>query len=161
MTADGHASGTVRVTEVACRLGWGERDIVVNAQGDEPLLAPQLIQQVASLLSQHPQADIATLATPIDNLADFLDPNVVKVVTDGRGRALYFSRAPIPWARDGAPAGLLSQTDWQGPRAHPGLYAYRVEALRRLAPPPPSPLENTKKLQHPRPLPTRLDHRGA
>src|SRR5260221_7140138 len=108
MTEAGHVSGTDRVAEVAGLLGWRDREIVVNAQGDEPLLPPQLLQQVAALLAQHAQADIATLATPIDNLADFLDPNVVKLVTDGEQRALYFSRAPIPWTRDGAPAGLHS-----------------------------------------------------
>jgi 3-deoxy-manno-octulosonate cytidylyltransferase (CMP-KDO synthetase) len=161
MTAAGHASGTDRVAEVANRLGWGEREIVVNAQGDEPLLAAELIQQVAALLAQHPQADMATLATPIDNLADFLDPNVVKLVTDGRQRALYFSRAPIPWARDGAAAGLSSQRQWQGARRHRGVYAYRVEALRRLASLPPSALESTEKLEQLRALQAGFDIRVA
>lgn len=161
MTAAGHASGTDRVAEVAGRCGWGEREIVVNAQGDEPLLAPQLIQQVAALLAQHPQADMATLATPIDNLADFLDPNVVKLVTDGGQRALYFSRAPIPWTRDGAPAGLGSQSQWQGARRHRGVYAYRVEALRRMASLPPSALESTERLEQLRALQAGFDIRVA
>jgi 3-deoxy-manno-octulosonate cytidylyltransferase (CMP-KDO synthetase) len=161
MTAAGHASGTDRVAEVAGRLDWGGREIVVNAQADEPLLPPQLIQQVALLLSQHGQADIATLATPIDNLADFLDPNVVKLVTDGRQRALYFSRAPIPWARDGALAGLHSQTQWSGARRHRGLYAYRVEALRRMASLPPSALECSEKLEQLRALEAGFDIRVA
>lgn len=161
MTGAAHASGTDRVAEVASRLGWGERDIVVNVQGDEPLLPPQLIQQVALLLSQHAQADIATLATPIDNLAEFLDPNVVKLVTDGEQRALYFSRAPIPWARDGAPAGWHSQTQWQGARRHRGLYAYRVGALRRMAALPPSVLEITEKLEQLRALQAGFDIRVA
>ena len=161
MTASGHASGTDRVAEVAGRLGWGDRDIVVNAQGDEPLLPPQLLQQVAALLVQHAQADIATLATPIDNLADFLDPNVVKLVTDGGQRALYFSRAPIPWTRDGAPAGLHSQSQWQGARRHRGLYAYRVAALRRMAALPPSALESCEKLEQLRALEAGFDIRVA
>jgi len=84
MSEAGHQSGTDRVAEIAARLGWGDGAIVVNAQADEPLLPPQLLQQVAAVLALHPQADIATLATPIDNLAEFLDPNVVKLVTDER-----------------------------------------------------------------------------
>jgi 3-deoxy-manno-octulosonate cytidylyltransferase (CMP-KDO synthetase) len=161
MTGAGHLSGTDRVAEVAGRLGWGDRDIVVNAQGDEPLLPPQLLQQVASLLAQYAQADIATLATPIHNLADFLDPNVVKLVTDLQQRALYFSRAPIPWSRDGAPAGLASQTQWHGARRHRGLYAYRVEALRRMASLPPSALELSEKLEQLRALEAGFDIRVA
>jgi 3-deoxy-manno-octulosonate cytidylyltransferase (CMP-KDO synthetase) len=161
MTESGHVSGTDRVAEVAGRLGWGDREIVVNAQGDEPLLPPQLLQQVAALLTQHAQADIATLATPIDNLADFLDPNVVKLVTDGEQRALYFSRAPIPWTRDGAPEGLSSQSQWQGARRHRGLYAYRVAALRRMASLPPSALESCEKLEQLRALEAGFDIRVA
>ncbi len=161
MTESGHVSGTDRVAEVAGRLGWDDREIVVNAQGDEPLLPPQLLQQVAALLAQHAQADIATLATPIDNLADFLDPNVVKLVTDAEQRALYFSRAPIPWTRDGAPGGLHSQSQWQGARRHRGLYAYRVAALRRLASLPPSALELCEKLEQLRALEAGFDIRVA
>jgi 3-deoxy-manno-octulosonate cytidylyltransferase (CMP-KDO synthetase) len=161
MTGAGHLSGTDRVAEVAGRLGWGDREIVVNAQGDEPLLPPQLLQQVASLLAQYAQADIATLATPIHNLADFLDPNVVKLVTNLQQRALYFSRAPIPWTRDGAPAGLGSQTQWHGARRHRGLYAYRVEALRRMASLPPSTLELSEKLEQLRALEAGFDIRVA
>jgi len=161
MTGTGHASGTDRVAEIAARLGWADGAIVVNAQADEPLLPPPLLQQVAAVLAQHPQADMATLATPIDNLADFLDPNVVKLVTDQRQRALYFSRAPIPWARDGAPAGLLSQSQWQGARRHRGLYAYRVTALRRLASLPPSALEASEKLEQLRALEAGFDIRVA
>jgi len=161
MTESGHVSGTDRVAEVAGRLGWGDREIVVNAQGDEPLLPPQLLQQVAALLTQHAQADIATLATPIDNLADFLDPNVVKLVTDAEQRALYFSRALIPWTRDGAPDGLSSQSQWQGARRHRGLYAYRVAALRRMASLSPSALESCEKLEQLRALEAGFDIRVA
>jgi len=159
MSEAGHQSGTDRVAESPARLGWGDGAIVVNAQADEPLLPPQLLQQVAAVLALHPQADIATLATPIDNLAEFLDPNVVKLVTDERQRALYFSRAPIPWARDAAPAGLRSQTQWQGARRHRGLYAYRVAALRRMASLPPSALETTEKLEQLRALEAGFDIR--
>ena len=103
LTSDRHQSGTDRIAEVAAARHWDAATIVVNVQGDEPQLPPALIDQVAALLHEHPQADIATLATPITTLGEFLDPNVVKVVTDDAGLALYFSRAPIPWDRDGAP----------------------------------------------------------
>jgi len=161
MTAPGHASGTDRVAEVVRLRGWDARQIVVNAQGDEPLLPPSLIGQAARLLEQYPQADIATLATPVLSLAEFLDTNAVKVVTDARQRALYFSRAPIPWARDGAPAGLSSQTLWQGARRHVGLYAYRVGALQRMALLPPSALEVSEHLEQLRALEAGFDIRVA
>ena len=124
----------------------------MNVQGDEPQLPPQLIDQVASLLEQHADADIATLCTPITSVHEFLDPNVVKVVT-GRGSvALYFSRAPIPWHRDGAAHGLASQTSILGAQRHLGIYAYRVDALRTLTAMPPSDLEVTEKLEQLRAL---------
>src|SRR5580704_490200 len=109
MTSASHTSGTDRIAEVARKHAWSEDQIVVNVQGDEPLIPPALIKQVAQLLETHPRADIATLASPIESLEEFLNPNVVKVVSDRQGRALYFSRAPIPWSRDGASAGLASQ----------------------------------------------------
>ena len=101
MTSAAHASGTDRIAEVAARRGWADDEIVVNVQGDEPLLPPSLIAQVAALLAANPAAAIATLATPIASDAEYLDPNVVKVVARADGMALYFSRAPIPWDRDG------------------------------------------------------------
>lgn len=152
MTSPAHASGTDRIAEVAGLEQWADEDIVVNVQGDEPLIPPGIITQVASLLAHSAQAAIATLATPIDSLAEFLDPNVVKVVTDAQGRALYFSRAPIPWSRDGAPAGLSSQSRFEGARRHVGLYAYRVAALRRLSGLPSSPLERHERLEQLRAL---------
>jgi 3-deoxy-manno-octulosonate cytidylyltransferase (CMP-KDO synthetase) len=161
MTAASHASGTDRIAEVARMRGWGDGQIVVNVQGDEPLLPPQLVRQVALLLQQYPQADIATLSTPVASLADFLDPNVVKVVADASRRALYFSRAPIPWPRDGATGGLQSQTQWQGAQRHIGLYAYRVGALQRMAAMPASPLEVTEKLEQLRALEAGFDIRVA
>ena len=126
MTSPAHASGTDRIAELAALEGWADEDIVVNVQGDEPLIPPRIIAQVVGLLAECPQAAIATLATPIELLEEFLDPNAVKVVTDRSGRALYFSRAPIPWERDGAAQGLASQRRFQGARRHVGLYAYRV-----------------------------------
>ena len=152
MTRAEHQSGTDRIAEVAALRGWDERTIVVNVQGDEPQLPPQLIDQVAALLERHPDADIATLCTPIGLLHEFFDPNVVKVVATDSGAALYFSRAPIPWHRDGASQGLASQTSMQGAQRHLGLYAYRVEALRRLTRLPPSPLETIEKLEQLRAL---------
>ncbi len=161
MTATNHASGTDRIAEVARQRGWSADEVVVNVQGDEPLIPPGLIKQVAALLEAHPSADIATLATPIDSVEELLNPNAVKVVTDTQGRALYFSRAPIPWHRDGAPAGLSSQRVFTGARRHVGLYAYRVGALLRLAALQPTRLEQTEKLEQLRALENGLDIRVA
>jgi 3-deoxy-manno-octulosonate cytidylyltransferase (CMP-KDO synthetase) len=152
MTAASHETGTDRIAEVAALQRWSDDVMVVNLQGDEPLMPQALLQQVAGLLATDTQADIATLAAPVAGLSAFLDPNVVKVVGDARGRALYFSRAPIPWNRDAAPAGLGSQSRHDGARRHIGLYAYRVRALRRLAALPPSPLERLEKLEQLRAL---------
>lgn len=152
LTAANHASGTDRVAEIAEQRGWDESDIVVNLQGDEPLMPAGVIRQVAALLDGHEQADMATLCTPIHSLEEFLNPNAVKLVMDQRGQALYFSRAPIPWNRDGAAAGLGSQQRWQGALRHLGLYAYRAGALRRLAVTPPCELEQLEKLEQLRAL---------
>ncbi|MBX5462938.1 MAG: 3-deoxy-manno-octulosonate cytidylyltransferase [Steroidobacteraceae bacterium] len=152
LTASTHQSGTDRIAEVARARGWLESDIVVNVQGDEPLMPPALIDQVAQLLITHPAAGLATLAAPLTSVEHLLDTNVVKVVADARGRALYFSRAPIPWNRDGAPAGLGTQTTFTGARRHIGIYAYRVGALLRLASLPPTPLEQLEKLEQLRAL---------
>jgi 3-deoxy-manno-octulosonate cytidylyltransferase (CMP-KDO synthetase) len=159
MTASTHASGSDRIAEVARARGWDASQIVVNVQGDEPLLPPELIRQVAQLLERHAQADVATLATPIQSLPEFLDPNVVKLVADASGRALYFSRAPIPWHRDGATAAVPAP--WQGARRHVGLYAYRVGALQRMASLPPSALEQAEKLEQLRALEAGFEFRVA
>jgi 3-deoxy-manno-octulosonate cytidylyltransferase (CMP-KDO synthetase) len=161
MTAASHASGTDRIAEVARARGWVGADIVVNVQGDEPLMSAPLVLQVASLLAAFPQAHIATLAARLDSLAAFLDPNVVKVVCDRAHRALYFSRAPIPWQRDGAASGLASQQSFAGARRHIGLYAYRVEALLQLAALAPTALEEAEKLEQLRALEHGLDIRVA
>ena len=152
MTARTHLSGTDRIAEVARSRHWGADEIVVNVQGDEPLIPPATIAQVARLLPAHPAGDIATLATALESLAELLDPNVVKVVTDTHGMALYFSRAPIPWNSDGAPTGLASQSNFAGARRHRGIYAYRVAALLRLAQLPHGALEQRERLEQLRAL---------
>ena len=159
MTAATHASGTDRIAEAAAQAGWGPREIIVNLQGDEPLLPPVLVSQVASLLEQHPDADIATLATPVTSVEEYLDPNAVKLVAAPDGRALYFSRAPIPWHRDGAAAGAVPS--FSGARRHIGLYAYRVAALRQLASLPVAALEDVEKLEQLRALANGLEIRVA
>lgn len=152
MTRIDHASGTDRIAEVAAIHAWGEEVIVVNVQGDEPQLPPVLINQVAALLEVHADADIATLCTPIKDLGEFLNPNAVKVVMGRNQTALYFSRAPIPWNREGAVGGITSQTAFAGSHRHLGIYAYRVRALRRLSSLEPSKLERIEKLEQLRAL---------
>jgi len=161
MTATTHESGTDRIAEVARLRGWAESDIVVNVQGDEPVIPPALIDQVASLLKANPSAQIATLATPVTSISEFMDPNAVKVVTDGEGRALYFSRAPIPWGRDGAASGLVSQTSFAGARRHVGIYGYRVSGLLRMASLKRTALEQHEKLEQLRALENGLEIRVA
>lgn len=144
LTSPAHASGTDRIAELATRFGWADERIVVNVQGDEPLLPPVLIDQVAQLLAGDPAADLATLTTPVRDARELADPNVVKVVADRRGRALYFSRAAIPFPRGG---GLPN-----GMQRHVGLYAYRVGSLKALAASPPCDLELTERLEQLRAL---------
>lgn len=161
LTSLTHISGTDRIAEVALAAGWGEDDVVVNLQGDEPLMPPELVRQVAELLGANETAAIATLATRLATVSALMDPNTVKVVTDTRGRALYFSRAPIPWGRDTAPAGIVSQRSVNGARRHIGLYAYRVSALRRLSLLPPTVLEQLEKLEQLRALENSMEIRVA
>jgi 3-deoxy-manno-octulosonate cytidylyltransferase (CMP-KDO synthetase) len=155
MTARMHVSGTDRIAEVAAARGWKDDDIVVNVQGDEPLIPPVIIDQVADLLAQNTRADIATLAAKIDSLADFNDPNNVKVACEAGGRALYFSRAAIPCNRD-APTTLPASC-----LRHVGIYAYRVASLRRLASLPPGRLEHIEKLEQLRALENGMEIRVA
>ncbi len=149
MTSVDHVSGTDRIAEVAELRGWADDEVVVNLQGDEPSMPAELVSQVAQLLLADPEADIATLATPIRDREEYFDPNAVKVVTDGSGRALYFSRAPIPWFRDGV---TEEGGDLGLARRHLGLYAYRVASLRRLSSLPPAPIEQAEKLEQLRAL---------
>jgi 3-deoxy-manno-octulosonate cytidylyltransferase (CMP-KDO synthetase) len=151
MTAASHPSGTDRIAQTAHERAWVDTDVVVNVQADEPLIPSALIGQVARLLESHATADLATLATPIGSTEELLDPNAVKVVSDAQGRALYFSRAPIPWDRDGA-AARPPHLSIAGSLRHIGIYAYRVGALRRLTALPPSPLELREKLEQLRAL---------
>lgn len=152
MTDPAHASGTDRIAAVATERGWDEDVIVVNVQGDEPLMPPALIRQAAELLLLHPDADMGTLGTPIHDLEEYLDPNTVKLVMRVDGAALYFSRAPIPWHREGAAAGLGSQQLHAGAMRHLGIYSYRVDALQRLAASPQCRLEEIERLEQLRAL---------
>lgn len=161
MTAASHQSGTDRIAEVARIRGWSDEQIVVNLQGDEPLMPAALIEQVAQLLAQYPRADLGTLATPLTSLDALCDPNVVKVVTGNDQRALYFSRAPIPWHRDGFDSVEGKQGSFRGARRHIGIYAYRVGALQRLADLSPTPLEELEKLEQLRALENGFDIRVA
>lgn len=130
MTRADHPSGTDRLAEVIEQQALHDPEIVVNLQGDEPLMPPSLIRQVAAALAQRPDADMATLATPIVERADVFNPNVVKVVRDRNGCALYFSRAPIPWDRDNFSQQQTEQLT-AGYLRHLGIYGYRVNFLRR------------------------------
>ncbi|HET7204106.1 MAG TPA: 3-deoxy-manno-octulosonate cytidylyltransferase [Steroidobacteraceae bacterium] len=152
MTDPDLPSGTDRVAAVARERGWDDATVVVNVQGDEPFVPSALIDQAAALLERDRGAAIATLATPVESLQEFLDPNVVKVVVAEDGAALYFSRAPIPWSRDGATAGLASQLRFDGAMRHVGMYAYRVGALKRITALAPSSLEQCEKLEQLRAL---------
>ena len=152
MTRADHPSGTDRLAEVVAQLGWADDDIVVNVQGDEPLIEPALVRGVAEALAAAPEAAIATAAHPVASAEEMFNPNVVKVVTDARGRAMYFSRAPIPWARDAwatqrdtLPAGLPVMR-------HIGLYAYRASFLRRYTQLAPCALEQWEALEQLRAL---------
>jgi 3-deoxy-manno-octulosonate cytidylyltransferase (CMP-KDO synthetase) len=152
MTASSHASGTDRIAEVAGKLHWAPDEIIVNLQADEPLMPPELVAQVARLLEEHAALDIATLAAPVVSAAEFLDPNAVKVVIGEEGRALLFSRAPIPWDRDGAHGSVPGPESYRGALRHIGLYAYRVQSLLRMSRLPPGRLETQEKLEQLRAL---------
>ncbi len=130
MTDPAHPCGTDRIAEVALRRAWPQDTVVVNVQGDEPLIDPQLIASVAGLLHDG-EADIATAAHPLHDVAQFMDPNVVKVVCDERGHALTFSRAPIPWPRDDFARDRSALPDGLPALRHIGIYAYTVRYLRQ------------------------------
>jgi 3-deoxy-manno-octulosonate cytidylyltransferase (CMP-KDO synthetase) len=131
LTSPDHPTGTDRLAEACALLGLGADQLVVNVQGDEPLIPPALIAQVADLLARSPDCSIATAAHRLHDAAEFFSPHVVKVVTDARGRALYFSRAPIPWARDAFAIGRDALPPELPVWRHVGLYAYRVRLLER------------------------------
>lgn len=168
MTSVSHPSGTDRIEEVSRLLDLSKDALVVNVQGDEPLIPPAVINQVADNLAAHSTAGIATLCEPVTRPGDFFNPNVVKVVSDSEGMALYFSRAPVPWARDdfaaSMPGGSLPwnrETDSvaaapptvpAGARRHLGIYAYRVSLLRDFVGWEPAALEQCEALEQLRAL---------
>ena len=153
LTRTDHASGSDRLAEACTQLGLADDAIVVNVQGDEPLIAPDLIDAVADTLAAHPDAAMSTAAHAIDSLEDFVNPNVVKTVLDARGHALYFSRAPIPWWRDGfAVSGPTSLPSAPAPLRHIGIYGYRAGFVRGFPGLPPAPVETTEALEQMRAL---------
>ena len=152
MTRSDHLSGTDRLAEVAQSLQWHDDDIVINVQGDEPLIPPEVINQLAdeAMLST---AEITTLWTPIYAVDDIFNPNIVKIVLNAKQQALYFSRAPIAWDREHFQWQEQQIGTSQSPcYRHIGMYAYRVKALRKIPQLPPSPLETLESLEQLRPL---------
>jgi 3-deoxy-manno-octulosonate cytidylyltransferase (CMP-KDO synthetase) len=162
MTSPEHPSGTDRLQQVCAECHLADEEIVVNIQGDEPLIPAAVINQVADLLARDSAASVATLCEAIESLDVFIDPNAVKVVMDDQQRALYFSRAPIPWSRDSFANGLYNATlahkdsaakDFAEiglgslPLRHLGIYAYRVALLNRFVNWPVAALEKTEKLE--------------
>ena len=158
LTRADHASGSDRLAEACELLGLAGEDIVVNVQGDEPLIDPRLIDAVAALLHARGDASMGTAAHAIDSAEDFANPNVVKVVLDAQGLAHYFSRAPIPHARDHAPGSLWWQPGQPGvpvgfaPLRHIGIYSYRAGFLRRFPQLPAAPTEQLEALEQLRAL---------
>ena len=154
LTRQDHVSGSDRLAEACELLGLHDDALVVNVQGDEPLLPPALIEDVARVLAERPEADMGTAAHAIHELAEFTNPNVVKVVMDARQIALYFSRAPIPWWRDGSAAspGQPALPNHPKPLRHVGIYAYRAGFLRQFPQLPPAPVESCESLEQLRAL---------
>jgi 3-deoxy-manno-octulosonate cytidylyltransferase (CMP-KDO synthetase) len=151
MTRADHASGSDRLAECARQLDWPDDAIVVNLQGDEPFAPAAGIREVARALAES-EVPMATLASPIEDAAQLFDPNAVKVVRDARGHALYFSRAPLPWARDAFARGRDSLPHGIAFLRHIGIYAYRVEFLKAFSALPPTPLERAESLEQLRAL---------
>ena len=151
LTQMDHPSGSDRLAEASTLLGLKPHDVVVNVQGDEPLINPELINQVAEFLVQRPTASMSTAAHEIHELAEFTNPNVVKVVIDQAQLALYFSRAPIPWWRDGFSKGIQSLPQ-PAPLRHIGIYAYRVGFLQSFPTLQPAPIETGEALEQLRAL---------
>ncbi|MEE8057447.1 MAG: 3-deoxy-manno-octulosonate cytidylyltransferase [Pseudomonadales bacterium] len=152
LTSPDHQSGTDRLQQVVSQLHFSDDHIVVNVQGDEPLIPPAVINQVANNLANHQRAGIATLVEPIKDIATVFNPNAVKVVMDTVGRALYFSRAPIPWSRDSFDGDNDTLPPGVNYYRHIGIYAYRVALLKQFVTWTPSPLEITEKLEQLRAL---------
>lgn len=146
LTRADHPTGSDRLAEACTLLGLDGRDIVVNVQGDEPLIDPALVAACAERLQAHPECVMSTAAHTIDSVEEYLNPNIVKVVTDAAGRALYFSRAPMPWWRDGHAQGVTALPD-PAPLRHIGIYGYTAGFLRRFPALPPAPLEQIESLE--------------
>ncbi|HEC04869.1 MAG TPA: 3-deoxy-manno-octulosonate cytidylyltransferase [Thiothrix sp.] len=158
MTREDHQSGTDRLAEVSEKQGWDDDDVVINLQGDEPLMPPEVIQFLADIAVKT-DAGISTLATPIWTMDDVFNPNIVKVVMDATGKAHYFSRAPIPWDRDN---WLAMTEEVKGKSATPryrhlGMYAYRVGMLKKIPTLPPCEVEKIESLEQLRPLYNGID----
>ncbi|MGB2044938.1 MAG: 3-deoxy-manno-octulosonate cytidylyltransferase [Porticoccaceae bacterium] len=147
MTREDHVSGTDRLQEVAELLGLGDKQVIVNVQGDEPLIPPQVIDQVAGNLASATTAGVATLCEPLVSAEELLNPNIVKVVANQQGMAQYFSRAPIPWPRDHFQRSQSSLPEPFIARRHIGLYAYKVAELRRFVAWPVADLERFESLE--------------
>ena len=152
LTRSDHPTGTDRLAEAASALALRDDEIVVNVQGDEPLLEPALVNEVAALLSSRPDAAIATACHAIDSVDEAFNPNVVKVVLDATQNALYFSRATIPWARDAFGSTVDALPGGLPIYRHYGLYAYRVAFLRRFPALSPAPIERFEALEQLRAL---------
>ena len=152
LTRIDHPSGSDRLAEACDLLGLADDDIVVNVQGDEPLIDPALVDAVAGLLQSRPDCAMGTAAHFIDDLGDFLNPNVVKVVLDAQQTAMYFSRSPIPAARDLAGQAWWEQGRFPRPLRHVGVYAYRVGFLRLFPRLAQAPMEQTESLEQLRAL---------
>jgi len=146
LTREDHATGSDRLAEACTLLNLADDHIVVNVQGDEPLIDPGLVDACAALLAAQADCVMSTAAHAIDDADEFRNPNVVKLVCDAQGRALYFSRAPIPWWRDGYGQGIQSLSE-PLPLRHMGLYAYKVRFLKRFPSLPASPLEAIESLE--------------
>ncbi len=147
MTSADHESGTDRLQEVVAKLSLADDHIVVNVQGDEPLIPPEVIDQVAGNLANSPESGIATLVESINDVETVFNPNAVKVTMDSQGRALYFSRAPMPWARDIFDVDEKRLPETAKYYRHIGIYAYRVSLLHQFVKWQPSSLEVTEKLE--------------
>lgn len=152
LTRQDHLSGSDRLAQACELLGLTAEALVVNVQGDEPLIPPTLIDDVARLLSQKPEASMSTAAHAVGSLEEFTNPNVVKVVMDGQQMALYFSRAPLPWWRDGHSSGTFKALPNPPPLRHIGIYGYRAGFLSLFPTLPPSPLETMESLEQLRAL---------
>jgi 3-deoxy-manno-octulosonate cytidylyltransferase (CMP-KDO synthetase) len=152
LTRADHASGTDRLAEAVEHLGLADDALVVNVQGDEPLMPAAVVRRVAEALAERTDCAIATACHPLHDAAEFFSPNVVKVVTDANGRALYFSRAPIPWSRDAFASARDRLPPGLPARRHVGLYAYRAGFLRRFPQLPPAALEQHESLEQLRAL---------